>query len=273
MKNLFKNSPSGGRGAAIKQHDITDCGAACLASVAAHYELRMPIARIRQLANTDQKGTNILGLLEAANRLGFQAKGVRGTFESLFKIPKPSIAHVIIPSPLTPDGGTKNTEIKERNITAPPLGVGGLHYVVIYEATLKYILVMDPANGKFHKKSHDDFKAVWTGALVLLLPDESFERGNQKVSVAARFWQLVRPHKTVMVEALFGAIIYTILGLATSIYVQKIIDNVLVEGNRNLLNLMSLGMIVIVVLQLPSFHFMHWHTLWPTESIAKTNAN
>jgi ATP-binding cassette, subfamily C, bacteriocin exporter len=213
----------------IKQHDITDCGAACLASVAAHYKLRLPIARIRQMANTDQKGTNILGLLEAATKLGFQAKGVRGTFESLFKIPKPAIAHVLV-----------------ETLQATSLH----HYVVIYETTPKYILVMDPADGKFHKKSHDEFKAIWTGALVLLLPDESFEQGNQKVSVAARFWQLVRPHKTVMVEALFGAIIYTILGLATSIYVQKIVDNVLVEGNRNLLNLMSLGMIVVVLLQL-----------------------
>jgi ATP-binding cassette, subfamily C, bacteriocin exporter len=225
----------------IKQHDITDCGAACLASVAAHYQLQMPIARIRQLANTDQKGTNILGLLEAANRLGFQAKGVRGTFESLFKIPKPAIAHVLVETlPATSD--------QTKTLQATSLQLQ--HYVVIYETTPKYILVMDPADGKFHKKSHDDFKAIWTGALVLILPDESFERGNQKVSVAARFWQLVRPHKTVMVEALFGAIIYTILGLATSIYVQKIVDNVLVEGNRNLLNLMSLGMIVVVVLQL-----------------------
>ena len=53
-----------------------------------------------------------------------------------------------------------------------------------------------------------------------------------------------------MLEALFGAIVYTILGLSTSIYVQKIVDNVLVEGNRNLLNLMSVGMIVILLLQL-----------------------
>ena len=29
----------------IKQHDITDCGAACLASVAAHYRLQLPLAR------------------------------------------------------------------------------------------------------------------------------------------------------------------------------------------------------------------------------------
>lgn len=108
MKSFFKYSPTGqyaARGRGVKQHDITDCGAACLASVAAHYKLRMPIARIRQYASTDKRGTNVLGLIEAANKLGFQAKGVKGTPESLAKIPKPAIAHVnISPSPPPPEG-------------------------------------------------------------------------------------------------------------------------------------------------------------------------
>ena len=62
----------------IKQHDITDCGAACLASVSAHYKLNIPIARIRQWAGTDKKGTNAWGLIKAAEKLGFSAKGVKG---------------------------------------------------------------------------------------------------------------------------------------------------------------------------------------------------
>jgi ATP-binding cassette, subfamily C, bacteriocin exporter len=210
---------------AIKQHDITDCGAACLASIAAHYNLMMPIARIRQYASTDKKGTNVLGVIEAAQKLGFQAKGVRGTFESLSKIPKPAIAHVIIKEVLH-------------------------HYVVIYDVTDKYVSVMDPAYGRIEKMSHEDFQKIWTGVLILLLPDESFEVGNNKESITNRFWRLVQPHKSVMLQALFGALIYTVLGLSTSIYVQKIVDNVLVEGNRNLLNLLSVGMILIIVLQL-----------------------
>ena len=64
----------------IKQRDITDCGAACLASVAAFYKLKLPVSRIRQYAGTDKRGTNVLGLIEAAELLGFQAKGVKGTF-------------------------------------------------------------------------------------------------------------------------------------------------------------------------------------------------
>ena len=80
----------------IKQRDITDCGAACIASISAHYKLNLPVARIRQMASTDKKGTNVLGLLEALQKLGFQAKGVCGEMDSLLKIPKPAIAHVII---------------------------------------------------------------------------------------------------------------------------------------------------------------------------------
>lgn len=117
----------------IKQHDITDCGAACLASISAHYKLQLPIARIRQYASTDKKGTNVLGLLEAAQKLGFEAKGVRGDFDSLFKIPKPAIAHIIVKEKLQ-------------------------HYVVIYEVTKSYIKVMDPGDGKMHKNPTKNLK-------------------------------------------------------------------------------------------------------------------
>ena len=209
----------------IKQHDITDCGAACLASISAHYKLETPIARIRQYASTDKKGTNVLGLIEAAKKLGFEAKGVRGDFESLYKIPKPAIAHVII---------------KERL----------QHYVVIYEVTKTFIKIMDPGDGKFHKKSHEEFKKEWTGVLVLLMPNQEFSSGNEKVSVFKRFWFLLRPHKFVLIQAFIGALIYTLLGFSTSIYIQKITDYVLVGGNTNLLNLLSIIMLILLAFQI-----------------------
>ncbi|MFT4025115.1 MAG: cysteine peptidase family C39 domain-containing protein, partial [Flavihumibacter sp.] len=75
------------RAVKIKQRDITDCGAACIASVAAHYRLHLPVSRIRQYAGTDSRGTNVLGLLEAAERLGFQARAAKGNTESLQQVP------------------------------------------------------------------------------------------------------------------------------------------------------------------------------------------
>ena len=209
----------------IKQHDITDCGATCLASISSHYKLQIPIARIRQYAGTDKKGTNVLGLLEAAEKLGFEAKGVRGELDSLFKIPKPAIAHIIVKEQLH-------------------------HYVVIYEVTKEYIKIMDPGDGKIDKRTHQEFLKEWTGVLVLLLPKEEFTPTNEKVSVLKRFWFLLKPHKFVLFQALIGAVIYTLLGFSTSIYIQKITDYVLVGGNTKLLNLLSIIMLLLLVLQI-----------------------
>jgi len=209
----------------IKQHDITDCGAACLASIAAHYKLNFPIARIRQYAGTDKKGTNVLGLIKAAEKLGFDAKGVRGDFESLFKIPKPAIAHIII---------------KERLH----------HYVVIYGVTKTHVVVMDPGKGKLEKIPHEIFKKEWTGVLVLLLPNQDFEKGNEKISVFRRFWFLLKPHGSVLTQAFVGALVYTLLGFSTSIYIQKITDYVLVDGNLKLLNLLSVLMLGLLLVKI-----------------------
>ena len=213
------------RGIHIKQHDITDCGAACLASIAAGFGLKYPIARIRQYAFTDKKGTNVLGMVEAAKKLGFEAKGVKGPFECLQNIPLPAIAHVIVKEALQ-------------------------HFVVIYKVTKDYILVMDPGDGKLHKKSNEEFQKEWTGVLILIRPNETFKKGNLKKSTLKSFHDLILPHKSVMTQALFGAVIYSILGLSTSIYIGKITDYVLVDQNINLLNLMGIIMILIIILRM-----------------------
>lgn len=208
----------------IKQHDLTDCGAACLASVAAFYGLQLPIAHIRQFAGTDLKGTSVLGLVEAATHLGFSAKGVKGGFESIYTLPHPVIAHVIIDQQLH-------------------------HYVVVYDASPKGIKVMDPAKGTLELQTPDEFKKIWTGIAVLLTPAESFNPGKSLTSVIERFRLLLQPHMSMLLQIILGAMVYTILGLCTSIYLQKIIDYVLPDGNRNLLNLMSVLMVFIILAQ------------------------
>lgn len=212
------------KGIRVKQHDITDCGAACLASVCAYYGLQFPVARIRQYAFTDQKGTNILGMVEAANRLGLSAKGVRAEVEALFVVPKPMIAHVVV---------------KERL----------QHFVVVYKATEDYIEYMDPGDGEMHLCTTEDFLKEWTGVLILMEPEKTFRPGNEKTGMWKKFLSLVAPHKSVMLQAVFGALIYSILGLSTSIYVGKITDYVLVDKNLNLLNLMGVVMIGILLLR------------------------
>ncbi len=208
----------------IKQRDITDCGAACLASVAAYYKLNLPVAKIRQWAGTDKKGTNAWGLIKAAEKMGMTAKGVKATPEALVEIPYPAIAHVI----------------KQEKLQ---------HYVVIYNVTPAYVEVMDPGTGKLEKQNIETFKKEWTGVLILLSPSGNFVARNEKISNIKRFRFLLYPHRKILIQSLFGAVIFTILGLSTSIYIQKITDHVLINGNKNLLNLLSVTMVIILLLQ------------------------
>ena len=57
-------------------------------------------------------------------------------------------------------------------------------------------------------------KKEWTGVLVLLLPSDEFETKKETISVYKRFWALIKPHKSILTQALFGALLYTVLGLA-----------------------------------------------------------
>ena len=85
--------------------------------------------------------------------------------------------------------------------------------------------------------------------MVLLLPNEDFSIGNKKVSVYKRFWVLLKLHKFVLLQAFVSALIYTLLGFSTSIYIQKITDFVLVNGNTNLLYLLNVAMVILLLLE------------------------
>ncbi len=209
-------------GIRVKQRDITDCGAACLMSIASYYKVDLPLARIRQYAGTDKNGTNVLGLLEGAEKIGFTARGVRADWGSLFKIPLPAIAHIVVKGVLT-------------------------HYVVILKATKKHIKIMDPCDGEMHKIDHNEFKEQWTGVLVLIAPGERFRIRDEKEKLWTRLLHLVKPSKNILIQALLGALAYSILGLSLSVYIGRLVDNVIPGGNSNLLNLLGIAMFIVII--------------------------
>ena len=205
----------------FRQRDFTDCGAACLGFVAARYRKVLSVAQLRSLTGTNQQGSTALGLIEAARQLGFSAKGVKGPADALPSVPVPAIAHCLIDKKL-------------------------LHYVVLVHWTPKFARVMDPAVGRAEKWPHEKFLSIWTGVLILLAPDAGFQPGDHTVSPVRRLGRLLRPHGAVLIQALVGAVLSTVLALATSIYVQKIVDLVIPDGNRQLLNLLGVAMLVVL---------------------------
>lgn len=108
---------------------------------------------------------------------------------------------------------------------------------------------MDPANGQLTKQTLSVFQKCFSGVILLIMPSDRFQKGSEKKPVYLRFLELILPHQKLLMQALAGALVYTVLALAISVYVQKIIDFVLPDANKHLMNLLSLAMIVLLCFQ------------------------
>lgn len=216
LKNLFK------RYICIKQYDITDCGAACIATICKQYGLKIPITKIREVAGTDKMGTNAYGMIKAAEKLGFTAKGVKGNMENFFsEFPLPAIAHVII------DGSL-------------------FHYLVIHKISKKEIIIADPGKG-IVKYTPEEFFKIWTGVLILLVPTAQFEKGNETKGIFKRFFGLLKPQKRLLVNIFLSSLIYTVLGILGSFYFKFMMDDILPNNLQKTLLVLSVGIILLNV--------------------------
>jgi ATP-binding cassette subfamily B protein len=215
----------------IKQHDITDCGAACLATISKQYGYRTSITKIREVAGTDKQGTNAYGVIKAAEQLGFSAKGVKGDKQAFFsEFPLPCIAHVVADGQL-------------------------LHYVVIHKITKKQVILADPGKGivrlapeEFFGELQDAGKVPrykWSGVLILMVPDQTFEKGDDTQGLFQRFFHLLLPQKKLLLNVFVASLLLTVLGILGSFYYKVLIDDILSAGLLKTLHILSFGIILL----------------------------
>jgi ATP-binding cassette subfamily B protein len=204
--------------------DESDCGAAALATLALHHGMSIGLQQMRDLAGTDRQGTNLLGLVQAAEKLGFAAKGVQGPFEALPEAPLPAIAH-----------------------TVNEQGLG--HFIVVHKVEKDRVVVADPAKG-IRTLSRDEFCRSWTGCLLLAVPEPNGSvagRNTGPVSPWRRLLGLLGSQRSILVEAFVCAVLMTVLGVATSYFVQHLVDSVLVRQETRLLNALGIAMVLVVL--------------------------
>jgi len=212
----------------IQQLDESDCGAACLAMVARNYGKRISITEVRALAGTDTLGTSLMGMSQAATKMGFSAEAMEGKNESLVPLlPTPFIAHVNIP-------------VGDMSID---------HYVVIKKIGKKKVLVYDP-DPSVKKKwmPIQDFCSVWTGFVLFLNPNDTFAPSRGEGNTLVKFLPLFKPHIKTLVMAGIAAFVLVILGILTSLYFQYVIDELLFSGSKLTLTTMSIGMLALTIM-------------------------
>lgn len=204
----------------IRQHDETDCGAASLAMVSRHYGVQLSVGRLRDLANVGREGASMYSLAKAAESVGYTTRAVKTDYSYLSELELPAIAHW-----------------------------KGYHYIVLYESSQDHVIVGDPAIGLI-KMKRQEFEAGWTGRLLLLTPTPRLEEVEEEKTTFKRFAPLLKPYKVLLMEVLLASLILDLLGLASPVFTQTIVDKVLVHQNVSMLNIILGGMLIIGLFQM-----------------------
>jgi ATP-binding cassette, subfamily C, bacteriocin exporter len=206
----------------LLQHDSTDCGAACLASVVKFFGGNISIESIRKASGTSQSGTTMLGLYQAALQLGIEATGYEAEIEEVIKYNNIMILHV---------EKEKATE----------------HYVICFGFRNDRFIIWDPAEGLvFYSKS--ELGRLWRSKKCLgLKPGKNFRYEKEEKKEKWK-WALMtlRPDKEVLLVSIFIGIIISVLGLAMAVFTRRLIDEIIPAGN--ILSLVCISILVFILL-------------------------
>lgn len=191
------------------QHDRSDCGVACLSSIIKYHNSEVPLERLRELSGTTTQGTTLLGLYQASTKIGLDAQGLEiESIDQLVTFKEPTILHVTIDERMN-------------------------HFIVFYCFNPEGNLVIgDPAKGII-TLSKPELENIWKSkALLKLSPNQDFAK-NQEAVQRKKNWliNLAKPDATILIIILILGIILSGLNISTSIFSQKLIDNVIPEGN------------------------------------------
>ena len=206
------------------QLDQSDCGVACLLSIIKLYGGLQSIEKLRELSGTTKQGTTLLGLYHVINQLGFTAEGCEADIQALIEHKQPVILHVMIEEQLQ-------------------------HYLVCYQYDeQKGFLIGDPGKGLYHLSTAELDKMWVSKSCLTLAPNKNFIKETE-VKNAQKKWfvNLLEPDfKLLWISVMLGVFVAG-LGMAMSLFSQKLIDDILPSHNIN--KLIS-GIVLLAILLL-----------------------
>ena len=192
------------------QHDQMDCGPTCLRMIAAWYGKHYSLEGLREKSFLTREGVSMLGISEAAERIGLRSMCVQIDYKRLLEAPLPCIVHW-------------NQQ----------------HFVVVYRMDGKRVWVADPGAEKL-KYTKEEFCRCWlsakrdgvdTGIALLLEPTPEFyareddgDEGERNRRGLLFMFSYLRPYKQLIGQLLLGLLLGSLIQLMLPFLTQSVVD-------------------------------------------------
>ncbi|WET69765.1 peptidase domain-containing ABC transporter [Sphingobacterium sp.] len=219
---MFKKFPH------YKQMDQMDCGATCLRIIFKYFGKLVSIHKIRKLCQTTKNGVNLLGISEAAEKLGFRTYGVRLSLEQLKEVELPCILH-----------WNQN------------------HFVVLYKIKNGRYYVSDPSAGlmiyleKEFSKNWFSTRELHAGLSMLLSPGPNFYQIDEEEPEPNLEWGKIFTYffkyKKLFFQLILGMALGTVLSLVAPFLTQSVVDIGINTKNISFINLILIAQLMIFV--------------------------
>ena len=220
-----------------KQYDSMDCGPACLRMVVKHFGQNISIQSLREKTQIGKDGVNLLGISEAAETIGLNARAVKIDIGSLIN---------------------NNTELPTI------LHWKQNHFVVLYKVDNERFFIADPAIGLV-TYTKEEFKKCWIsfvehgqeeGVALFLQPTEIFfnqlNNFNQNHSFfnISRIFKYAIPHKRLFLKIFLATLVSSLSLLALPYLTKSMIDKGIGKSDIDFISIVLIGQIVLLASRL-----------------------
>ena len=214
-----------------KQHDSMQCGIACLQMICKHYGKEYSSDGLSRYCFATTEGVSMLGISEAAGKLGLHSICGRVSMEQMQEAPLPCILH-----------WNQN------------------HFVVLYKQKKgRKFHIADPGKGLV-TYDREEFTKHWIstrsqgeekGIAMFLQPTQEFygqkeETGRERRSFRFLFGY-VRQYRRYFGQIVLGALVGCLLQLVFPFLTQAIVDVGIKQQNLNFIYLILLGQLMLTV--------------------------
>ncbi|MEY2495055.1 MAG: ATP-binding cassette, subfamily bacterial CvaB/MchF/RaxB [Verrucomicrobiota bacterium] len=216
------------------QTEATECGFVCVAMVANFHGHRIDLpAMRRRFPISSIKGTTLGSLINISHRLGFNPRPLRVELEYLRQLQLPCILHWDLN-----------------------------HFVVLKQITARRAVLHDPARGLV-RLSHEELSAHFTGVVLELDPTADFHpiHDRRVVSIRSVTGRIIGLKRSFLRILLFSLALEVFV-LVSPFFLQGVIDQVLVSGNKQLLAVLCAAFLIVVLFQGAVTGLRGWLLTW-----------
>lgn len=223
-----------------KQFDTMDCGPSCLRMIAKFYGKSFSLQSLRERSGINRDGVSLLGISEAAEKIGFRTIGVKLPLTALNEIQLPCILHW------------------RQN-----------HFVVLYKIRKNIYSIADPAKGLI-EYSAEEFRRNWESnqlpmdsegiALIIEPTPEFYEQLGEKDEGLSLKYLLgyLYQYKQLIFQLFLGLGVGSLLQLILPFLTQSIVDIGINGRNLNFIHIILIAQTLLLVGRLSVDFIRSW---------------